>query len=123
MANSLTQLNTLTGCFPGATGLPADGASTLPASITTPYNNTAGYIAIPLNSIAYTGGEPNRFIVDNDGVNPALTIGVGDGAGTCTGRLPDICPRHGMNLGLVIPLIVSPEITPSPNGAKRPATM
>tara|TARA_R100000008_G_scaffold83297_1_gene68549 strand:+ start:227 stop:688 length:462 start_codon:yes stop_codon:yes gene_type:complete len=85
MADSLSQLNTLTGCFPGATG--AAVATALPAAHSDDYNNTDGYIAIPVNSIAYTGGVPNKVNVTDAGIlaSPSLTAGVGDGAGTCSG--------------------------------------
>ena len=87
MANS--DVLTLTGCFPGATGttdITGPGvATTWVAPANVDYNVDDGYLAIPINSIRYTGATPNHFTQNAAGTSLTDVKGIGDSAGTSTG--------------------------------------
>ncbi len=76
MALTLGGLEDLTGLFPGATqcaaGTTPSAAYSGPA---VPVGN--GYIAIPLQSIKYTGSEPNRWTIGSLGSGNAATPAAG----------------------------------------------
>jgi hypothetical protein len=74
MAIDETRL-TLTGCFPGAQRVAQD--VNIAAGAGRPFYTMNGAIAIPLNSIRYSGSTPNHTTNFGDGTVPSLTAGSG----------------------------------------------
>ncbi len=80
MALTLGGLEDLTGLFPGATKCAA--GATPSASYTGPtVSADNGYIAIPLQSIKYTGSEVNRWTIGSLGSGNAAVPADGTGPG------------------------------------------
>jgi len=81
--SQVANLNSLSGCFPGALEVPVDTKTPDDGAATPTWvKNAQGYICIPKQSIQYTGGLPNRMVMDADGLGWTDTPGEGDAAGT-----------------------------------------
>ena len=83
MAITLGGLNDLTGLFPGATaamaGLATEAQYKGPAIGA---GDSDGYIAIPVQSIKFTGSNPNKWLIDHGGSGVQALPKVGDGIST-----------------------------------------
>ena len=75
MAITLGGLNDLTGLFPGATAVPANAAAT--GYVGPAVSSGEGYIAIPIQSIKFTGSNASKWGVTNLGSGRAATPSVG----------------------------------------------
>jgi len=98
MANALTELDSLSGLFPGAHAIAAGASTPAAGAGVDGERNDDGYVCIPVNSIYYTGGLPNRLNTTDDGAISALTAGDGDIAGTSTGSFRQFA--RGMHVSL-----------------------